>query len=155
MDCGLKTIQAIEFLSGIVQYLFNCGLNPDVTLLQEMYTYCDNFYRSIQLHTTQTRSGSDESWAINLHILKRNTMPNSIKFSNWMRNMASTLNKSTYSYGFTLLRFVIREINDHVNHVDFSQDTTFLDRWKSGARKKENTPMKTTKYSILRFALLS
>ena len=108
LDCGLHTMQAIDFLLSAVQDLSNCGLTSNVTLLHEIYTCWDNFYRSFQIHQTQTKSISDDSRVIYLLILKCNKMPNSTQFSYWIRNMASNLDGETSFYGFTPFSYMVK-----------------------------------------------
>ena len=52
--CGLQTIQAIDFLTILVQYLANRGLTKDVTLLQSIDTNCDKLYKAVQSLLKQT-----------------------------------------------------------------------------------------------------
>ena len=40
VDCGLHTMQAINFLSIVVQCLANRGLPPDISVLQEIDAEC-------------------------------------------------------------------------------------------------------------------
>ena len=84
-----------------VRYLANRGLTPNVALLHEIDTECTNFYKSVQRHLMQTKSGSDDLWVIDLPVLKHNKMPNSTQLSDWMQDMASTLDKATSFDGFT------------------------------------------------------
>ena len=44
-----------------------------------------------------------------------------------MRNVASTLNKVTYLYGFTPFSYVVREIGGYVDHMNLAQDTMFME----------------------------
>ena len=55
VDCGLQTMQAIEFLTRSVQDLANRGLSSDVTIIQSIYTHCAKFYMAVQHRLTQTK----------------------------------------------------------------------------------------------------
>ena len=43
VDCFLKTMQAINFLSRPVQDLTKCGITPNVTFSHETYMECAKF----------------------------------------------------------------------------------------------------------------
>ena len=61
VDCGLKTIQDILFLSRAVQDFSNCGITLNARLLHEIGTYCSKSYNSVQSYLTKTKSCLDGS----------------------------------------------------------------------------------------------
>ena len=82
-------------MSRNVQDLANRGITQNVTLLHEIDIYCANLYNYVQSHLTQTNSSSYDSLVIEPPILKRNMIPKYMQFSDWMKNMSSTLEEST------------------------------------------------------------
>ena len=78
----------------------------------------------------KTKSSLNVSWVIDLSVLKRNTMINSMQFSDCMRNVVPTINKTNPFDGFNLLIYVIRESNGHMDHTDLGPDITFSDHCK-------------------------
>ena len=120
VDYQLQIMHAIDFLSRAVQDLANCGLPPDIYLLQEINTDCASINKSVCLHSMHTKAGSDDLRVILLPILKRNTITNSTQFSDWMQNVAQTLGKATYFDGFTTFIYMVREGNVKEDHTDLA-----------------------------------
>ena len=106
-------MQDINFLTRYVQELGIRGQLINLYLLQDIYSDCANFYMPIHRHIMQTKSGFDDSRVIDLPILKRNTIPNSTHFSDWMRNVASTLDEATYFVGFNKFSYMVIECDRH------------------------------------------
>ena len=88
-------MQAINFLSRVIQDLENHGLSTDISLLKDIDVECANFYKSIHHHIIKTKEGYDDYRVIKLPILKRSTFTSSTKISDWMRNVAYTLDEET------------------------------------------------------------
>ena len=145
----MQTIQAIKFLSRTIQYLTSHGLTPNAMLIQKMDTDCAKLYKYVQFHLTKTKSSAYDSRAIELPVLKRKKMPNYLQFSNWMQSMASTLDKSTYFYGFTPFSYMVRESHGNVNNLDLDQEMTFSDHCRPVPRLEvKHFEKKTTGDSI-------
>ena len=47
--------------------------------------------------------------------------------------MASTLDKSTYFYGFTPFSYMVRESHGNVNNLDLDQEMNFSDHCRPGS----------------------
>ena len=120
LDCGLQTMQAINFLSRSVQVLSNRGLTADVTLLQAIYSNCAKLYKSVQCHLTHTKTKSDGSCAINVLTLRRNIVPKSTQFSHWLCSLESTLDRAISFYGLIPFIYMVREAEDHKAHAVLS-----------------------------------
>ena len=58
VDFGLNTMQAINFLPRPAQYLTNHRIPTDLSLLQMIAAGCDNLYKYVHHHSTQTKAGS-------------------------------------------------------------------------------------------------
>ena len=134
VDCGLQTMQAIDFLSRTVQEISNRGLLVDVMLLQAIDADCANFYKSVQRHLIQTKTKSNDSRLIYLPIPKRITIKNSTQFSYWLHRVDSNLDESTSFDGFTPFSYVLREEEVHSSHVGLSPGITFTNRCKAVVR---------------------
>ena len=127
VDGGLQTMQAMNFLARAVQNVVNLGLLEYVTLIQAIDINCAKLYKAFYCHLIQTKANSYESHAIDPPTLKRNTMPNSKQFSDWLRSVDSNLDEATAFDGFVPFRYVVREAEGQKDHANRSSGITFAD----------------------------